>query len=561
MKYNKKYTIVITLLLGVLLTNCSSFLEEEPENFRSSTNFFDDEPSLEVGLNGLYQTLKSMYDAHEPAIGNLGTDESVGLFANRPFDKLSKYQLTSLDQDYVMTYYTRNFELITRANVIIERGALLEQTDNVAKIIAEAKFLRGLGYFRLATFFGPVPIVLSEVTGTDYSLPRAPLKDVYEIIIRDFTESSKEGILENVMNPANPQRVTRLTIKAYLGKVYLTMASHKDNGIIEELMAKVGKPGYGYGSIEQSSQELLELGKAELEEIIELDVIDLHPHYGEVFVVENQNEIPECMWDLQFSGLAPTGSYFLKKYGMKMFGAPTPETMVLTNGCGLTQMFYTYNVYQAYAEGDMRREWNLSTERYDYGQKQVLSFANELNRASSNYGVQSWMAPIKYRFSTTGNLWDEIPYTDRFNLPMNFKMMRYSDILLMYSEIEIRLNGGMATQPAVDSMNRIIDRARGLDSEGNPIPEGDTPFFRNYTIADLTLDAILKERMLELCFEGHRWFDLTRYGILIEKYNEPELHSNIKQAEISNNQYLAPLPQSEIDVTTNPEGFFQNPGY
>src|SRR5690606_35006784 len=129
-----------------------------------------------------------------------------------------------------------------------------------------------------------------------------------------------------------------------------------------------------------------------------------------------------------------------------------------------------------------------------------------------------------------------------------FKMMRYSDILLMYSEIEIRLNGGMATQPAVDSMNRIIDRARGLDSEGNPIPEGDTPFFRKYTIADLTLDDILKERMLELCFEGHRWFDLTRYGILIEKYNEPELHSNIKQAEISNNQYLAPLPQSEIDV-------------
>jgi hypothetical protein len=69
----------------------------------------------------------------------------------------------------------------------------------------------------------------------------------------------------------------------------------------------------------------------------------------------------------------------------------------------------------------------------------------------------------------------------------------------------------------------------------------------------------MEERKLELCFEGQRWFDLVRTGKLIEKYNEPQLSVEFKQAIITENYYLNPLPQDQLDLSTNPTGFFQNP--
>ena len=77
----------------------------------------------------------------------------------------------------------------------------------------------------------------------------------------------------------------------------------------------------------------------------------------------------------------------------------------------------------------------------------------------------------------------------------DFPIYRYADVLLMKAEALMRINGGTATQPAVDLVNEVRLRT-GL---------------ANYTTADLTLEELLRERGRELAWEGHRRQDQIRF--------------------------------------------------
>ncbi len=548
-----RYPFIILMVISVV--SCD-FLDENPESFRTSENFFKDSTSLKTGVNGLYQSLKTMYRAYEPAIGELGTDEAIGQDVHAQFSALSAYKLSSTDQWFVSPYYNRNYYLITRANTIIERGLLLPQTKEIQRLIAESRFMRAIGYFRLVQFFGPVPLVTNEVAEVDYSLPRAPLSEIYKQIVEDLTLASAENVLPNVSTTNEPQRVSRYAVKALLGKVYLTMGTSKEAGVIDRVLGSIGKADLSYGAITESPNELYLKAKTVLAEIKNSKLFSLENKYGNVFLVDKQNKLSENMWELQFAVGDGTGSYFLKVYGMKT-NTTSAESKVLTNGCGLTQIYYPYSLYTSYKAGDTRRDWNLTARRYDVSVNKTISF--KPSDGPTNKSVQSWMAIVKYRFNGTDSLFTPINFTDRYNLPMNMKMIRYADVLLMLAEAELRYNNGGATQLAVDAMNEIRNRARGFDSSGKPISETLTPEFTNFTISNLTIDGIMEERKLELCFEGQRWFDLVRTGKLIEKYNEPQLSVEFKQAIITENYYLNPLPQDQLDLSTNPTGFFQNP--
>ena len=109
-------------------------------------------------------------------------------------------------------------------------------------------------------------------------------------------------------------------------------------------------------------------------------------------------------------------------------------------------------------------------------------------------------------------------------------------------------------------------RARGLDAQGKPIPESATPGFLNYSAGDINEDEILMERGRELCFEFQRWFDLARTGKLetflarTRPVNDGDITNTATEFD-PNRNYLFPIPQTEIDLSTNKSNFRQNPGY
>ena len=123
--------------------------------------------------------------------------------------------------------------------------------------------------------------------------------------------------------------------------------------------------------------------------------------------------------------------------------------------------------------------------------------------------------------------------------PLNFPIMRYSEVLLMKAEA---LNELGQTSLAIVPLNLVRGRA-GLAAVTSGLSQ---TAFR---------DKVLHERRMELAFEGQRWFDLIRVND--GQYGLNFLHS-IGKTNASTKHLLLPIPQIERDRNPN---LTQNPGY
>ncbi|MEB3375705.1 RagB/SusD family nutrient uptake outer membrane protein [Bacteroides sp. CR5/BHMF/2] len=94
---------------------------------------------------------------------------------------------------------------------------------------------------------------------------------------------------------------------------------------------------------------------------------------------------------------------------------------------------------------------------------------------------------------------------------------------------------------------------------GVAVTENDTPGFGNYDT--YTLEDVLLERARELCFERWRWYDLARTGMLEHFLENRNGFSTTKTSFDSDKNYLFPIPLSEIQISTNKDGMYQNPNY
>jgi hypothetical protein len=129
------------------------------------------------------------------------------------------------------------------------------------------------------------------------------------------------------------------------------------------------------------------------------------------------------------------------------------------------------------------------------------------------------------------------------SLGNDFIVLRYADALLMYAEAQ---NEIAYSRDVFIHLNNVRSRAGASVYAESALP--DQAAFRK---------AVLAERRLELPLELHRWFDLVRTNTAIEALQS----SGLTPITITANHYLYPIPQSELDLSTNKSGFTQNPGY
>jgi hypothetical protein len=166
----------------------------------------------------------------------------------------------------------------------------------------------------------------------------------------------------------------------------------------------------------------------------------------------------------------------------------------------------------------------------------------------------------------------------------NVNLIRFADVLLLAAEAEIQVG---STDKALEYVNMV--RARAADPKGWVYKNSDynaasamyvtqTTPADNYKIGlypagafaskDYAMKAVMFERRLELAMEGHRFFDLVRWGIAAEVLNPyAQRDGNIIQYKKGStftkgkNEYF-PIPQTERDLfNQNGERLFQNPGY
>lgn len=199
-------------------------------------------------------------------------------------------------------------------------------------------------------------------------------------------------------------------------------------------------------------------------------------------------------------------------------------------------------------------------------------FGRDLVNWDTNFTWAKWVTPSRDLINVFKQEGDEIRFNESVvyyecswsnyypsdNYPFMYKCRsanssiikyRYADVLLLKAEALI-----MQETPDLEGAADIIDEIReraGLDE----LP------YSVRSSQEAMLDALLKERRLELAFEGQRWFDLVRLDKVEEVMNSVCSRDSGRKGLLysyDKNSYRLPIPQSVIDANDNIK---QNQGY
>lgn len=141
---------------------------------------------------------------------------------------------------------------------------------------------------------------------------------------------------------------------------------------------------------------------------------------------------------------------------------------------------------------------------------------------------------------------------------LNWSLIRYADVMLMKAEALIEQNKNL--DEARTLINEIRKKAaRSVDPSYTPVDCN--PNLASYMVSeypasgwnqDYARRAVRMERRIELAMEGHRWFDLVRWGNVVQTMNdyyasEVKIHSYYQGANLTEDEVYLPIPINQVD--------------
>ncbi|MCF8408211.1 MAG: RagB/SusD family nutrient uptake outer membrane protein [Crocinitomicaceae bacterium] len=484
----KKQTILFLVAIVVLFTACKKYLNVDPPYAQDAENYFKTPDDFERALTGAYDLLQGSFVALW--IGEIASDNSIagGESVN---DSQGLHQIDNMTHGGVNTELRNlmrwNYTGITRVNYIMENKNNIDFTGK-EQILAEAKFLRAFYYFELVKVFGDVPLIVDKRIGIEEArqLPRSPKSEVYAQIESDLTDAA--SVLSIVASQKG--RATKGAAQALLGKVYLYQNKFTEAASI-------------------------------FDEVRNSGLYSLIADYSQLFTVSNENN-SETVFDIQYTGLEG-GSYGCLIclegnaapgfQGIRQYNGPV-------YGDGNSYNLPTQELYNAFSSIDPRRGHTiLDIDAFIAAQPDPGSITYAIG-AGGHTGYYN----NKY-IKKQGEI--GLPDND-LTSPVNYRVIRYADVLLMAAEAHYKIGNTLLAQQLV---NQIRVRA-GIPG-----------------ISVQSINDIYKERRLELSGEGHRFFDLVRTG-QAEQYIP---------GFVSGKHELFPIPQVEIDLAGG--NWQQNSGY
>lgn len=533
MKRNKILMAVAGGAIALSMVSCSGWLGEESPGVTDFEDFFIGGPQALQTVNAAYAPLAWEFNNSyfsEWYFGDIASDDALKGGQNIS-DGGDAYDIDNFkvnaSNTICLDYYRAKFQGIARCNLALEQVpdviAKLKEGDAVGEerlkcALGEAYFMRGMYYFQLVRVFGGVPLVTYTIdNSTQWQQPRASREEIYAQIVADFTEAEKLLWEKSKYDVTDAGRATKGAAKAYLCKAYLYMGDY-DNAY------KWGKDWYDN-----------EFSKGEY---------SLNNDYFVNFTEAGEND-KESVFEIQYMA-DPTSDYG-EGFGFTRGTFTTILTRPRATKLGPTGWGWnhpTHNLWNEYEQGDPRREMTI-------GVPDAEDAANvEVNYLGSPY----------YNLKTSMFVNGEFPRLDHDSRsPLNYKLMRASDALLLYAEAA--LESGKDLAGAKHALELVRARARAQAADPAALPA--FPGYNGY--ADNTEDmrkALRHERRVELAMEGHRWFDLVRWNIVeqtMKAYRDGESEEARKEMGNYNpvTQGLFPIPAEEINL--NP--MTQNPGY
>ena len=530
--FNNKVRFIyfLAILVSIGIVSCKKTLEETPSSFYSPNNLYKTEADAQSAVTGLYGILTgwSFFKAPYLFSEDADHDQIVG-----PVWNFSSQGAGSYDQYWgVSSLWQGLYNISAQVNTLLEKAPGITFTSDSIKnrLLGEAYFFRGWAYFNLVRLWGSVPIRLTNVSIGSADMAKSPVADVYKQAIADLTQAENLLPVKNSQFAGATGSITQGAAKTLLAKVYLTMASGSATGSVT-VRGGTDNAYYTYtkdvvaGYEGMDSKSLFAKARDKALEVINSKQYSLAPNFMDLWGRKNKNN-NEMIWEYQTQDNGSYGTYLQYWYSAPWYG-------------GTSYMWMAKNLYDSYQQQDDRALNGIFHQYFMYGAWMFYPQRDSLlyNSVAGGYTAQFYSAyshPFtkKYWIGTSTEIGDAATNTNGGLRDVDFPMLRYADVLLMYAEAANEAGGGPG-QDAYDALNQVRRRSNEQDTSGLNQEQ-----FRS---------LVLEERGKEFYQENNRRFDLIRWGIFLQVMNQVGTMENVIKTRSQKN-LLFPIPQSEINA-------------
>jgi hypothetical protein len=588
----KKIITLVVAGLMMIVSSCSdSYFDLQPQG-RASIAQLSNKNGVNALLIGTYSLLDGVGAGNTGrqstisnyVFGGISSDDAVkGTDAGDQPEQsfIEQYNWLS-DNTYFLGKWWHSYDGIARANEVIQIASSPEIKDmteaEIAQVIAEARFLRGHFHFEAKKMWNKVPYIDEKIYNRDdpNSTKIPNNEDIWPKIEADFQFAA--STLPAVQSQKG--RATKWAAMAYLAKAKIFQNKWAEaKPLLENVLKNSGK-----SLVANYHDNYRTATNNNAESIFEVQFSVNDGTNG-----NNGNAGDNLNWP--YSATAPgrgcCGFYqpshnlvnaFKTTDGLPQIGnaadgsQDTYNKVDLPNDQGITAA--TAFTLDKAVPVDPRLDWTVgrrSVNFLDWGGMPGSTWIRDQGYAGPFTG-KKWMYYLAEENSTTHS-------TSKRNVNNNYRLLKLSHVILWLAECEVELGNLDAAQTYV---NMIRNRAKtgsvqdaSISYKVEPYPAG------TFTTkgANFARNATRMEQRLEFAMEGHRFFDLVRWGIaesVLNRYateeaadgKEPAGRSFKKRAYMAGKTFTAknnyfPLPQDEI-LNSQKDGqpvLVQNPGY
>ena len=511
------------LLLGT--TACQHNPLDQPNPNLALTSFFwrngdDANKGVIASYSGLQQL--GTYRRWLNFAFDIRDDEGTSTSPNLQLADWCRFIVSNYDLEINFNIYRDHYRAITRCNQVIDNvpGIVGMDATLQKQYIAEAKFLRALYYFNMVSLYGNVPLVLKQTTNLADIAVQANESQVWAQVIKDLQEAQPD--LPTSYGGNDLGRATRGAATTLLGKAYMQNRRWAD-----------------------ASAQFAQVIGSNLYRIDNVPYVNNFRHTSE--------NNAESIFEVQFSdakqggndgddATSSEGGQRSQFFGVPGFGFNDGEVRPWvvneflkepnTTG-GRDQRLAATVFYNRFDSRQFPTALPVDGDRGVYGSG---NFETRYAGNARNLGRVFWR---KYQT-------DYYRAFENFDSPINQRIMRYADVLLMQAEA---LNEQGQPDAAVPLINQVRSRAA--------MPQ--LSVVAGAFTKESMRTQIMHERITELTGEGTRWFDLKRWDLLKDQASVATLAA--RDADFASfvvgKSNLLPIPQTEIDLAK----LNQNAGY
>jgi hypothetical protein len=511
----------MTTAAAFFLTGCESWLDTEPENKYTEDSFWKTETHADAGLTACYKTLRNtgIYgggDWATPLWEECGTPNATDYNSSSGFFRIAEGIHDGSNSGIINNRWAHAYEGIGRCNTYLARVPDIPMSETKKNQgIAEAKFLRALYYSMLINYYGDAPLILDPPVKEHNTLPRTPKEQIFTQIMKDLDEAA--AVLD--VNPSQTGRATKGACYALKAREYLY------HGKFAEAAA--------------AAKQVIDLGK-----------YALFPDYRGLFMPENENN-SEVIFDVQYLYPNYCHSFDLirRQYDTSAPLRDLVDAYLMIDGLDIR----TSPLY------DAENYWENRDPRF----RKTIAWPGSQYRGTTLGSAgfpQTGYTFKKYSIYDEDNAYNNVIKNGNQS-DINYIVLRYADVLLMYAEAKTELN------QIDESVYETVNAVRNRETVKMPLIQHTDPSdVATYVAMDDQVrmrDIIRLERRIEFAGEGYYYMDILRWRIAEIVMNGPVYTHNYTQKLVrvfnKNRDYLWPVPVYEIQE--NPALDPNNPGW